>query len=108
MNLDSLFEDIDNTVSPEIQIMLTDYFMMSMENGMSTIPLDSVIEEVKKNTNIDIRPSDLINILSHIPTVSDVNSEEVTLSDQRQDDNPIANSKDKVTDMAKQRAKKIG
>jgi hypothetical protein len=107
MKLESLFEDIDNTISPEIQIMLTDYFMMAMEKGMNTIPLDSVIVEVKNSTNIDIRPSDLITILSNIPTVSDVNSEEVTLSNQRDDDNPIADSKDKVADMAKQRAKKV-
>lgn len=94
-------------VAPEknIQSMIMTTALSLVATGREEVKLQSLIGEIKKRTNIDVPYNVMVDILSNLPFVTDVNSDVVTFGgEDTSTDAPEEDSEDIVADMASKAA----
>lgn len=84
----------------DIRNMISTVALSLIATGREQISIQSLVNEIKKRTNIDVPYNVMMDILNELPFVQDVNSDMVTLqgSDATPDD--VESSEEQVSDMA--------
>lgn len=98
-------KDLSESVPSGIVGLVKAITMSLSSNGQNKLSTDSIRNEIKQRFNVDISYSDLMNILTGLPYVTDSNSSSVDISGQSEPDLPEQgsdqeSSADKVADMA--------
>lgn len=92
----------------DIRNMISTIALSLIASGREEISVQSLINEIKKRTNIDVPYNVMMDILNELPFVQDANSDIVTL--QGNDTDPsgdnVESSEEQVTDMATKAASK--
>lgn len=89
----------------DIRNMISTIALSLIATGREEVSVQSLINEIKKRTHIDVPYNVMMDILNELPFVQDTNSDVVTLqgSDTSTDGMEVADgesSEEQVTDMA--------
>lgn len=91
----------------DIRNMISTIALSLIATGREQISVQSLINEIKKRTNIDVPYNVMMDILNELPFVQDANSDIVTLQGNDTTSGIDAeSSEDKVEDMATKAAAK--
>lgn len=86
----------------DIRNMISTIALSLIATGREQVSVQSLINEIKKRTNIDVPYNVMMDILNELPFVQDANSDIVTLqgSDTTPSGDNAESSEEQVTDMA--------
>ncbi len=86
----------------DIRNMISTIALSLIATGREQVSIQSLINEIKKRTNIDVPYNVMMDILTQLPFVQDANSDVVTFqgNDTSSDADAEESSEDKVEDMA--------
>ncbi|SOK58569.1 hypothetical protein [Yersinia phage fHe-Yen9-04] len=86
----------------DIRNMISTIALSLIATGREQISIQSLINEIKKRTNIDVPYNVMMDILNELPFVQDANSDMVNLqgTDTSPDGDSIESPEEQVTDMA--------
>lgn len=100
MRYNDLTEDAP---SKDIRNMISTIALSLIASGKEQVSVTSLINEIKKRTNIDVPYNVMMDILNELPFVQDANSDIVTLQGSDVDSNSMdsgESSEEQVSDMA--------
>ncbi len=86
----------------DIRNMISTIALSLIASGKEQISVQSLINEIKKRTNIDVPYNVMMDILNELPFVQDANSDIVTLqgNDTTPSGDNAESSEEQVSDMA--------
>lgn len=92
----------------DIRNMISTIALSLIASGREEVSVQSLINEIKKRTNIDVPYNVMMDILNELPFVQDANSDIVQLqgTDTQPAGDDVESSEEQVTDMATKAASK--
>lgn len=85
----------------DIRNMISTIALSLIATGREQVSIQSLINEIKKRTNIDVPYNVMMDILNELPFIQDANSDMVTLQGNDTDiSGDIESPEEQVTDMA--------
>lgn len=96
----------EDAPAKNIQDMVSTIALSLISSGKTQFSTKGLSAEIKKRTGIDVPYGAMMDILSQLPFINDVNSDFITLGSSQMEE-PVENSEEKVTDMATKAAVKL-